>query len=215
MTTKTKRWIILIVVTQQENPLVTKVKKNSSSNSRALVKDPSHALFSKEQNNRFFGKHSWRRPLKEVLHCVPLRDFNRHLLGSSRKIWGNARIVSHRVSEKPNNNYFSVNYVKEMPLLRDLWKIWGMIGKWNSSLCCLTTTALSTKIWSLHMFCLILIRPRGRNFGRCADWCVIIKNKTRIGTYFIDPCISLPFSSATTGINRWPWVGGYGAHRLP
>ncbi len=30
---------------------------------------------------------------------------------------GNARLGLHRVSKKPNNNYFSVNYVKETPLL--------------------------------------------------------------------------------------------------
>ena len=117
-----------------------------------LVKDPSHALFSKEQNNWFFCKHPRRRLLKEVLHCVPLRDSNHHLLASSHKIWGNAKLVSHRVSEKPNNNYFSINYVKETPLLHHLWKILGMIGKWNSGLCCLTMTAQSTKIWPLRMF---------------------------------------------------------------
>ncbi len=87
MTTKKKHRIDLIMTTQQENPLVTKVEEQTSSrNSRALVKDPSLALFSKEQNNRFFCKHSGRRRLKEALDCVPLQDFNRHLLGCSRKI---------------------------------------------------------------------------------------------------------------------------------
>ena len=79
----------------------------------------------------------------------------------------------HQVSEKPNNNYFSINYVKETPLLPDLWKILGMVGKWNSGLCCLTMTAQSTKIWPLRMFCWILNRLRGRKFGQCADWYVI------------------------------------------
>ncbi len=98
--------------------MVTKLEEQTSSrNSSAVVKDPNSALFSKEQNNRFFCKHSQRRRLKEVLHCVPLRYFNRHLLGSSRKIWGKARLALHRVSKKPKNNYFSVNYVKETPLL--------------------------------------------------------------------------------------------------
>ena len=129
MTTKTKRWINLIVTTQQENPLVTKLEEQMlSRNSRAVVKDPSLmslASFSKEQNNRFFCKHSRRRPLKEALHSIPLGDFNRHLLCNSRKIWGNARLVLHGVSEKPNSNYFSLNYVKEMSLLPDLRKILG------------------------------------------------------------------------------------------
>ncbi len=177
MTTKRKCQIDLIVTTQQENPLVMKLEEQTlSRNTTALVKDPSHAFFSKVQNNRFFCKHSWRLLLKEVLQCVPLRDFNRHLLGNSRKIWGNTRLVLLQVPEKPNNNYFSVNYVKEPTLLPDLWKILGMIGKWNSGLCCLTMTAQLTKIWPLCMFCWILIQRRGRNVGRCTDWYVIINN---------------------------------------
>ncbi len=69
-----------------------------------------------------------------------------------------------------------------------------MVGRWNSGLCCLTVTAQSTKLWPLRMFCWILIRRRGRNFGRCADWYVIILNKAvadskviRIG-YLFPPC---------------------------
>ena len=178
MTTKTERWIDSILMTQQANPLVTKLEEQTSSrNSRAVVKDPSLALFSKEQNNRFFCKHPGRRPLKETLHCIPLRDFNRHILGSSRKIWGNARLVLHRVSEKPNNNYFSVKYVKGTPLLADLWKILRMVGEWNSGLCCLTMTTQSIEVWPLSIFCWILIRLRGRNFGRCEDWYVIMLYK--------------------------------------
>ena len=119
MTTKTKRWIDLILTTQQTNPLVTKlVEQTSSRNSRAVVKDPSLALFSKEQNNRFFCKHPRRRPLKEALQCIPLQDCNHHLLGSSCKIWSNARLVSRRVSEKPNNNYFSVIMLKRRLIAR-------------------------------------------------------------------------------------------------
>ena len=123
----------------------------SSRNSRALVKYPSHALFSKEQNNRFVCKHPRRRLLsvKGSLALCPATRFQLSFTSSSRNIWGNVRLVSHRVSEKTNNNYFSINYVKEMPLsclLPDLRKILGMIGKQNSGLCCLKMTTQWTKI---------------------------------------------------------------------
>ena len=175
MATKMKRWIDLILTTQQANPLVTKLEEQTSSrNSRAVVKDPSLALFSKEQNNRFFCKHQRRRPLKEALHHTPLRDFNRHLLGSSRKIWGNARLGLHRVSKKPNNNYFSVNYVKETPLLPLFVINIGYSRQVEQRSVLSDNDSTVDQIWLLRMFCLILIRRRGRNVGRCADWYVII-----------------------------------------
>ncbi len=53
---------------------------------------------------------------------VPLQDFNRHLLSNSHKICGNATLLTYIKGVKnPNNNYFSVNYVKYMPLLPRLY----------------------------------------------------------------------------------------------
>ncbi len=53
MTTTMKRWIDLIVTTQQKNPLVTKLKEQTlPRDSRAVLKDPSLALF-KKKNETF------------------------------------------------------------------------------------------------------------------------------------------------------------------
>ncbi len=114
-----------------------------------------------------------KAPIKGRLALHPASRFKSSYLAAVVKS-GNVRLVLHQVSENPNNNYFSVNYVKVAPLVLDLWKILGMVGKWDSGLCCLTMTVQLAKIWPMCMFCWILTQRRGRNFGRCTDWYVII-----------------------------------------
>ena len=65
-------------------------KQTSSRNSRVVLKD---YYFKKSKQS--FKQHPQRCVLKEAWHFALLRDFNRHLLGNSHKIWGNAKLVLH------------------------------------------------------------------------------------------------------------------------
>ncbi len=55
--------------------------------------------------------------VKGSFALCPASRFNRHLLGYSRQIWGNARLVLHRAFRKLTVTILPLNYAKETPLL--------------------------------------------------------------------------------------------------